>query len=102
MLRHLRQHRTRLFATLIVAGTLAVSYQASAAQTYQPSGTVSQPLPGNLLIADRGNDRLLVVTPDKRIVWSMPIRVGGPKGVHSHGADDGFFTPDHKHIIVSG
>lgn len=101
MLRHLRQHRTRLFATLIVAGTLAVSYQASAAQTYQPSGTVSQPLPGNLLIADRGNDRLLVVTPDKRIVWSMPIRVGGPKGVHSHGADDGFFTPDHKHIIVN-
>lgn len=60
------------------------------------------PLPSDLLIADRGNNRLLIVTPQKKIVWSMQI--GGPSGPHnanSLGADDAFFTPDGKHIIVN-
>lgn len=101
MLRHLKHRPTRLLGALLAACTLGVSFQANAAQGYQPRGDAANPLPGNLLIADRGNDRLMVVTPQKRIIWSMPIRVGGPRGVHSHGADDGFFTPDHKHIIVN-
>lgn len=29
-------------------------------------------LPGNILIADAGNSRLIEVTPDKRIVWEFP------------------------------
>jgi hypothetical protein len=59
------------------------------------------PLPGDLLIADRGNDRLLIVTPAKKIVWSMQFHVGGPHNQHSLGPDDAFFTPDYKHIIVN-
>lgn len=62
---------------------------------------VAGPLPGDLLIADRGNDRLLIVTPDKRIVWSMTIDPGGPRGSQSWGPDDAFFTPDGRHIIVN-
>jgi len=57
------------------------------------------PLPGNLLIADRGNSRLLIVTPQKKIIWTMSLGKAG--GSHSHGADDAFFTPDYKHIIIN-
>ncbi|MCL6446072.1 MAG: hypothetical protein K6T83_21955 [Alicyclobacillus sp.] len=65
--------------------------------TSVPSG----PLPGNLLIADRGNDRLLIVTPDKKTIWSMAINVGGPLGKNALGPDDAFFTPDKQHIIIN-
>ncbi|KPV42994.1 hypothetical protein AN477_14925 [Alicyclobacillus ferrooxydans] len=54
------------------------------------------------MIADRGNSRLLIVTPEKKIIWSMTIGTGkGSKGASSLGADDAFFTPDYKHIIIN-
>lgn len=62
------------------------------------------PLPpssGDLLIADRGNDRLLIVTPGGSIAWSMTIDPGGPLGGQSWGPDDAFFTPDGRHIVVN-
>ena len=60
------------------------------------------PLPVDLLIADRGNDRLLIVTPQKKIVWSMHIGgPGGPHNANSLGADDAFFTPNGKDIIIN-
>lgn len=59
------------------------------------------PLPGDLLIADRGNSRLLIVTPQKKIVWEMSIPNHGPRNANSLGADDAFFTPDGKHIIIN-
>ncbi|MCF8566352.1 hypothetical protein LLE49_16645 [Alicyclobacillus tolerans] len=71
------------------------------AASTKPVTKVSGPLPGNLLIADRGNNRLMIVTPSKKIIWSMNIPVGGPHNQHSLGADDAFFTPDYKHIIVN-
>src|SRR5438093_8945237 len=33
---------------------------------------VRGPVPGYLLIADRNNNRLLLVSPDKRVVWRFP------------------------------
>lgn len=62
----------------------------------------SGPLPGKMLIADRGNSRLLIITPDKNIIWSMQLGTGGgPKNENSLGADDAFLTPDQKHIIIN-
>jgi hypothetical protein len=50
------------------------------------------PLPGYLLIADRNNDRVLLVSPSKRIVWrSRSLR----------GPDDAFFTPGYRTIITN-
>lgn len=55
-------------------------------------------LPGDLLIADEGNRRLLIVTPNHKIVWSLELsRYPGFAG----GADDAFLTPDRKHIIIN-
>jgi outer membrane protein assembly factor BamB len=50
------------------------------------------PLPGNLLIADRDNNRILVVSPAKRILWAAG---------HLRGPDDAFFTPGGRTIITN-
>jgi len=54
-------------------------------------------LHGDVLIADRSNDRLLVVDPQGRIVWRFPQpgRAGLPL------PDDAFFSPDGRRIIVT-
>ena len=55
------------------------------------------PIPGYLLIADRGNNRMLLVDSTRHIYWRYP---GG-----SHTAmpfvfdDDTFFSPDHTRVI---
>ena len=52
-------------------------------------------LPGDILIADRSNNRLLVVDPQGRIVWqfgnarTLPI------------PDDAFFSPDGSEIVAT-
>ena len=50
------------------------------------------PFPRDLLIADRDNNRVLVVTPSKRIVWQF-------SGLR--GPDDAFFTPGGLTIITN-
>lgn len=49
----------------------------------------------NVLIADEGNDRLLIVSPRKQILWTY--RFHGTRD----GADDAFFTDHGKQIIVN-
>jgi outer membrane protein assembly factor BamB len=71
--------------------------QNSTTSTSVPEG----PLPGNLLIADRGNSRLLIVSPDKKILWSMSIPGAGASSGHLLGPDDAFLTPDKKHITIN-
>jgi len=52
----------------------------------------SRILPGYLLVADRNNDRVLLISPDKRVVWSR----GGLRQ-----PDDAFFTPGYGGIITN-
>jgi hypothetical protein len=51
----------------------------------------------NLMIADRGNDRLLIVSPEKKILWQYNFTDIPP----GQGADDAFFTDGGKHIITN-
>jgi N-acetylneuraminic acid mutarotase len=53
-------------------------------------------LPGDLLIADRGNDRILLVDPSGRILWRYP---GRPGQVRLHFDDDTFFGAHGSRII---
>lgn len=51
----------------------------------------------NVLIADRGNNRLVEVNPDKQIIWEYDFHL--PRlGL---GADDAFFTDNGQSIIVN-
>jgi hypothetical protein len=51
----------------------------------------------NVLIADRGNDRVLLVAPDKSILWEYDI-LGIPPRM---GADDAFFANGGMSIIIN-
>ncbi len=50
------------------------------------------PLPGYLLIADRDNNRAIIVSPSKRIVW---------EATGLRGPDDTFFTPGYRSVITN-
>ena len=74
-----------------------------------PSGSTSdatsqttgqdQPFTGRLLIADRGNNRLLLVNPRKHVLWRYPApgRPAPPGGFYF--PDDAFFTHSGTGII---
>jgi hypothetical protein len=59
------------------------------------------PVPGYVLIADRNNDRLLLVSPDKRVVWHFPRRGDIRPGQSFHDPDDAFFTPGYREISTN-
>ncbi len=51
------------------------------------------PYAGGLLVADRGNDRLLIVDTAGRILWHFPVKGSLPVG-QTFSADDAFVSPD--------
>jgi len=59
----------------------------------------SSPLPGALLIADRGNDRMLLVDSHHRVLWSFPTARDRARGIHLNFNDDGFVEPGGKAIV---
>ncbi len=62
-----------------------------------PVPSWGKPLPYPIMIADRRNNRLIEVTPDKRIVWELP----SPDMVLYRGNEDVSFSPDGKLLAVS-
>jgi hypothetical protein len=89
---------------LLVVAALVLPVSATArVATQEPAGPPAGPadaaaLDGNnVLIADRGNNRLLIVTPQKSIVWEYDF-AGLPR---STGADDAFFANGGKSVIAS-
>ena len=58
-------------------------------------------LPGPLLIADRSNNRLIVVSPQGQILWQFPQPGDLAPGQTFLIPDDAFFTPDGKYIIAT-
>lgn len=61
----------------------------------------TQPFSGTLLIADAGNDRLLEVGVDKRVVWRFPVSGSLPPGRIFRYPDDAFFSPDGSMLSVN-
>ena len=58
-------------------------------------------LPGPVLIADKLNDRLLVVDPEGRVRWQFPRPGDLRPGQSFRVPDDAFFSPDGKRIIAT-
>lgn len=58
-------------------------------------------LPGPIMIADKLNNRLLIIDPHGRILWQFP-RPGDLTAAQSFKIpDDAFFTPDGRQIIAT-
>ncbi len=66
-----------------------------------PALPANSPLPGYMLIADRDNNRLIVVSPSKRIVWRFPSPGDLRSGQAFAGPDDAFLTPGGRSIITN-
>ena len=59
------------------------------------------PVGGALLIADRGNNRMLLVDPSGRILWRFPTARDLRRGVHLNFNDDGFVAAGGRAIVAN-
>ncbi len=62
-----------------------------------PVASWGKPLPYPIIIADRRNNRLIEVAPDKRILWEM---ASPDLGIY-RGNDDVFFSPHGNRLMVN-
>jgi outer membrane protein assembly factor BamB len=63
----------------------------------KPVASWGKPLPYPILIADRRNNRLIEIAPDKRVIWEFV----SPSLVVYRGNEDVNFSPDGKLLAVS-
>lgn len=94
--------RTRRLLTVALVGLLAGGAPAVSQQEgHLRPGSDPSVLPGSVLIADEGNDRLVLVDPQGRVVWTFPEPGDLRPGETFKSPDDALYTPDGKHIIVT-
>jgi len=68
---------------------------------YLAPGSNPAVLPADVLIADRSNSRLLVVSPSGNVVWQFPRPGDLRPGQRFAVPDDAFFTPNRRYIVVT-
>ena len=86
-------------AASITRGVAVLRQVATTASAPVPARLV-RPFAGRFLIADRGNNRLIVVDAAKRMSWSYPSASMPPAAGGFYFPDDGFFA-DHGRSIVT-
>jgi DNA-binding beta-propeller fold protein YncE len=92
----------RLAIALVVVPVLpapSLLYQGVALA--RAGDTEAAGLPGNILIADADNNRIIEVTPDKRIAWEFPRPGDLAPGQSFIDPDDAFYTPGGHTIITN-
>jgi hypothetical protein len=84
------------------AAPVADVLHATIDQPVIPAGDAgTAPFAGLLLIADRGNDRLLVVDANKKIVWQYPAPSLPPPPFRFYFPDDAFWVHGGQAILVN-
>jgi hypothetical protein len=83
----------RKHGAVLVVQAKAVRHRAKRVQLSPPG-----PIPGYLLIADRGNNRMLLVDSAKRIYWTYP-KTGTSPAMAFRYDDDTFFGPRFDRVI---
>jgi hypothetical protein len=81
--------------------TVTVAKMSASQASAGPAGTASAPFKGELLIADRGNDRLLLVDVQKRILWQFPSAAHPAPAEGFYFPDDAFFINHGTEIITN-
>ena len=111
--RRRRYRRRRLTAGLIVLVPIAVLLVLLLSGTQRGQGPASDAgaltrpgsdpsvLPGDLLIADRGNNRLLELDPAGRVVWQFPRPGDLRAGQTFKSPDDAFFDPSGQFVVAT-
>ena len=57
---------------------------------------------GYVMVADRNNDRIIIVNPrTNRVVWTFPRRGDVKAGQSFHDPDDAFFTPGYRSVSTN-
>ena len=84
-------------AGIVSSGTVLTAPPPATGTRAQPVPSWGKPLPWPIVIADRRNNRLLEVAPDKRIIWEFP----SPNLTVYRGNDDVYFSPDGKTVVVN-
>jgi hypothetical protein len=79
-----------LVAALVAVATAGASPVTPAQQLGFPA-VANGPVPGYLMIADRDNNRIIILSPTKHIVWSYSL----PE------PDDAFFTSSYRTITTN-
>jgi outer membrane protein assembly factor BamB len=91
----------RAFAALKARGfATALHAHPSSIAAYE-AAAVRPGLPGYLLIADRGNNRILVVDPQGKIAWRYPTAADVAAGRILHFNDDTFVEPGGRALIAN-
>lgn len=88
----LREHR-------VPAQAADTRTKTSPPQQRKSASSSSAPFSGRLLIADRGNNRLLVVNADKEVLWHFPSHAHPAPPGGFYFPDDAFFTHGGTQII---
>jgi Kelch motif len=79
-----------VFTALLL--TLAAALAPSPAQKLGLPPVKAGPVPGYVMIADRNNNRIILVSPTKKVVWKID-------GLHD--PDDAFFSPGYRWISTN-
>ena len=82
----------------LALATLILTLTASADAATSSNPTV---LPGPIMIADEGNNRIVVVDPSRRPRWIFPAKGDLRPGQTFRTPDDVFLSPDGKSIIAT-
>jgi hypothetical protein len=84
-------------AGVVSSGVALPPLPAVTGDRQRPVASWGKPLPYPIVIADRRNNRLIEVTPDKRIVWEFP----SPNLEVYRGNEDVNFSADGRQLAVS-
>jgi outer membrane protein assembly factor BamB len=84
-------------AGVVSSGTVLPPIPAATGNRKAPVASWGKPLPYPIVIADRRNNRLIEIAPDKRIVWEFP----SPNLSVYSGNEDVNFSEDGKQLAVS-
>jgi hypothetical protein len=84
-------------AGIVSSGTVLPPMPPITGNRKAPVPSWGKPLPYPIMIADRRNNRLIEVAPDKRIVWEMP----SPNLTLYRGNEDVNFSLDGRQLAVS-
>jgi hypothetical protein len=84
-------------AGIVSSGTVLPPSPPATGTRARPVPSWGKPLPYPIVIADRRNNRLIEVAPDKRIIWELP----SPDLGFYRGNDDVFFSPDGNRLVVN-